>query len=69
MGLRLTDLNTAEWHTLTRLERGGPLPNVATEAVVRLIELGLAERQPGGIGMTRAGKNLLASAKPGSQGR
>jgi hypothetical protein len=64
MGLRLTDLNTAEWHTLARLDRSGPIPNIATEAVFRLIELGLAERQGGGIGVTRAGKELLATAKP-----
>ena len=60
MSVRLRDLNTVEWHTLTRLSRSNPHMKFDDEALARLLELGLAERRAGGFGLSLAGQDLLA---------
>jgi hypothetical protein len=59
MTVRLRDLNTVEWHTLNRLARGVPHLKFDDEALASLLELGLAERKPGGFGLSASGQHLL----------
>ena len=63
MTVRLRDLNTVEWHTLTRLARGMPYLKFDDEALAHLLELGLAERKGGGFGVSLGGQQLLSSVK------
>jgi hypothetical protein len=63
MAVRLRDLNTVEWHTLTRLARGTAGMRFDDEALAHLLELGLAERRAGGFAISAAGQGLLAPAK------
>ena len=63
MAVRLRDLNTVEWHTLTRLARGVAGMRFDDEALAHLLELGLAERRSGGFAISAAGQFLLAPLK------
>jgi hypothetical protein len=63
MSVRLKDLNTVEWHTLNRLARSVAHVKFDTEALARLLELGLAERKPGGFVISAAGQDLIAPLK------
>ena len=63
MAVRLRDLNTVEWHTLTRLARGVIGSKYDDEALAGLLQLGLAERRNGGFTLSAAGQFLLASIK------
>lgn len=54
------DLAKDEQTALKRLNRG-PYPELETELGQRLIALGLAEDRPRGIGINRAGRELVIS--------
>jgi len=69
MAVRLRDLNTVEWHTLRRLSRGIPDLKFNDEALAHLLELGLAERRPGGFGISANGQFLLNPVKAKSAPR
>lgn len=57
---------TIGWETLTREEQTalkrmnrGPYPALPEALAARLISLGLAQERPGGIGISRAGRELV----------
>jgi hypothetical protein len=52
------ELSQEEQTALKRLNRG-PYPNLANETGARLIRLGLAAARPEGIGISRAGRELV----------
>lgn len=52
------DLSEAERTALKRMNRG-PYPGLDEATALRLIGLGLAVARPGGIGISRAGRELV----------
>lgn len=52
------DLSDEERTALKRMNRG-PYPELAEALGARLVELGLAQQRPGGIGISRAGRELV----------
>ena len=52
------DLTAEEQAALKRLNRG-PYPELAKPMADRLISLGLAQQRPGGVGISRAGRELV----------
>lgn len=52
------DLSDEERTALKRMNRG-PYPELAEALGVRLVELGLAQQRSGGIGISRAGRELV----------
>jgi hypothetical protein len=52
------DLTKDEQTALKRMNRG-PYPELETALAERLIELGLAEARPRGVGINRAGRDLV----------
>lgn len=52
------DLSPDEKTALRRMNRG-PYPELGGEMAARLIALGLAEDRPGGVGISRAGRELV----------
>ncbi|MCY0095127.1 hypothetical protein [Hoeflea ulvae] len=52
------DLDETEQTALKRLNRG-PCPALPPALAERLIALGLAERRPRGVGINRAGRELV----------
>lgn len=57
MMLDWDDLSSDEKTALRRMNRG-PYPELSREMAERLIELGLAEKRPAGVGISRAGREL-----------
>jgi hypothetical protein len=53
-----SDLGEDERTALKRLNRG-PYPALSHPLAERLIALGLAERRPNGVGINRAGRELV----------
>lgn len=58
MMLDWDELTSDEKTALRRLNRG-PYPELAAELAARLIARGLAEQRPGGVGINRAGRELV----------
>jgi hypothetical protein len=52
------DLSKDEQTALKRMNRG-PYPELEPEMAQRLIELGLAEDRPRGVGINRTGRDLV----------
>lgn len=61
------DLAAEEQTALKRLNRG-PYPDLAKPVADRLIALGLAQQRPGGIGISRAGRELVIGVLLGGRG-
>ena len=57
MILQWDDLEKEEQVALRRMNRG-PYPELSQDLAERLIQRGLAERRPTGIGISRAGREL-----------
>ncbi|MBN9552197.1 MAG: hypothetical protein J0H31_25885 [Alphaproteobacteria bacterium] len=53
-----SDLSTQEQTALKRMNRG-PYPGLDETLAKRLIALGLAQERPSGIGISRAGRELV----------
>jgi len=53
-----SDLDESEQTALKRLNRG-PYPTLDPSVAERLMKLGLVERRPRGIGINRAGRELV----------
>ncbi|WP_417417958.1 hypothetical protein [Hoeflea sp.] len=58
MSVTWSDLDENEQTALKRLNRG-PYPALEPSMAERLIALGLVERRPRGIGINRAGRELV----------
>jgi hypothetical protein len=58
MMLDWDDLGADEKTALRRMNRG-PYPELSREMADRLISLGLAEERPTGVGISRAGRELV----------
>ena len=58
MAVRWDDLTKDEQTALKRMNRG-PYPALAPTLAERLILLGLAVERPGGVGISRAGRELV----------
>ncbi|MDF1609317.1 hypothetical protein PZ897_14110 [Hoeflea sp. YIM 152468] len=61
MALIWSDLDESEQTALKRLNRG-PYPALQPAMAERLIEFGLAERRPRGVGINREGRELVINA-------
>ena len=64
-----------EWKDLTREEQAalkrmnrGPYPELTKPMADRLISLGLAQQRPSGIGISRAGRELVIGVLLDGQG-
>ncbi|MGS1095477.1 hypothetical protein ACVCNR_12940 [Aquamicrobium terrae] len=55
------DLSAAEQSALKRMNRG-PCPDLDPALLARLLEFGLATERPQGIGISRAGRELVIEA-------
>jgi hypothetical protein len=62
-----SDLTTEEQTALKRMNRG-PYPDLAKPMAERLISLGLAQERPGGVGISRAGRELVIGVLLDGQG-
>lgn len=58
MMMQWDDLSAEEKTALRRMNRG-PYPQLARDMADRLIELGLAQERPTGVGISRAGRELV----------
>ncbi|MHA6641433.1 hypothetical protein [Mesorhizobium sp. A623] len=58
MTIGWNDLTKDEQTALKRMNRG-PYPELDAEMAQRLIELGLAEDRPRGVGINRTGRDLV----------
>ena len=58
MAVAWSDLDEEEKTALKRMNRG-PYPELEPAMAERLIELGLAEARPRGVGINRAGRDLV----------
>jgi hypothetical protein len=58
MMLQWDDLSSEEKTALRRMNRG-PYPALSPEMAARLIDLGLAEDRPTGVGISRPGRELV----------
>ena len=58
MMMQWDDLSAEEKTALRRMNRG-PYPQLAKEMADRLIELGLAQERATGVGISRAGRELV----------
>ncbi|AKH98812.1 hypothetical protein IMCC20628_00076 [Hoeflea sp. IMCC20628] len=58
MTITWSELNESEKTALKRLNRG-PYPALEPSLAERLIALGLVEQRPSGIGINRAGRELV----------
>ena len=61
MILNWDELTSDEKTALRRLNRG-PYPELSREMSERLISLGIAEQRPNGVGINRAGRELVIDA-------
>lgn len=60
MTIGWNELTAQEQTALKRMNRG-PYPELEPEMAERLITLGLAEARPRGVGINRAGRDLVIS--------
>lgn len=58
MMMQWDDLSLEEKTALRRMNRG-PYPQLPRQMADRLIELGLAQERPAGVGISRAGRELV----------
>jgi hypothetical protein len=58
MPIEWADLSKDEQTALKRMNRG-PYPNLDSRIAGRLVSLGLAVERPGGIGISREGRELV----------
>lgn len=58
MMLHWDDLPEDQKTALRRMNRG-PYPELSPELAKQLVELGLAEARPAGVGISRAGRELV----------
>jgi hypothetical protein len=58
MAVNWEDLAEDEQTALKRMNRG-PYPALSEALAARLISLGLAERRPSGVGINRAGRQMV----------
>ena len=58
MAIGWDDLTKDEQTALKRMNRG-PYPALETSLAERLISLGLAAERPGGVGISRTGRELV----------
>ena len=61
------DLTKEEQVALKRMNRG-PYPELTKPIADRLIALGLAQERPGGVGISRAGRELVIGVLLDGQG-
>ncbi len=66
MPIAWTDLSDEERTALKRLNRG-PYPALAGALAERLIALGLAQARPSGVGISRAGRELVIDTLLGAR--
>lgn len=66
MTTRWDDLTKDEQTALKRMNRG-PYPTLAKELSERLVSLGLAVERPNGIGISRAGRELVIDTLLGAR--
>jgi hypothetical protein len=58
MPIEWADLTEDERTALKRMNRG-PYPNLGSRIAERLLSLGLAVERPGGVGISREGRELV----------
>lgn len=58
MAVAWDDLTMDEQTALKRMNRG-PYPGLSKELAERLVSLGLAAERPNGVGISRAGRELV----------
>ena len=66
MAIGWDDLTKDEQTALKRMNRG-PYPSLAAALAERLISLGLAAERPGGVGISRAGRELVINTLLGAR--